>query len=83
MPQPSSRLNKRKKSGVIAQLVEYLVYTEFVGGSIPSNPKIDEVTRQPLGFSVKKLCPHMSISLTEVSMPQQSWLSEASCTKLT
>ena len=25
--------------GVIAQLVEYLVYTEFVGGSIPSNPK--------------------------------------------
>ena len=30
---------QRKKSGVIAQLVEYLVYTEFVGGSIPSNPK--------------------------------------------
>jgi hypothetical protein len=29
--------------GVIAQLVEYLVYTEFVGGSIPSNPKIYQV----------------------------------------
>ena len=29
-----------KDNGVIAQLVEWLVYTEFVGGSIPSNPKI-------------------------------------------